>query len=81
MYTRGGENAAQLILDEMPDQWVEDLVVAGDPAECVEKIQALIDAGSDSVCLAPQPADRVDEVVALIASDVLPHVKPRAVQA
>jgi alkanesulfonate monooxygenase SsuD/methylene tetrahydromethanopterin reductase-like flavin-dependent oxidoreductase (luciferase family) len=81
MFTRGGENAAELILREMPDQWVEDLVVAGDPDECVEKIQALIDAGSDSVCLAPQPADRVNEVVDLIASDVLPKIKPRTVQA
>jgi alkanesulfonate monooxygenase SsuD/methylene tetrahydromethanopterin reductase-like flavin-dependent oxidoreductase (luciferase family) len=81
MYERGGENAAELILREMPDQWVEDLVVAGEPDECVEKIQALIDAGSDSVCLAPAPADRAEEIVELIAREVLPKVRPAAVQA
>jgi alkanesulfonate monooxygenase SsuD/methylene tetrahydromethanopterin reductase-like flavin-dependent oxidoreductase (luciferase family) len=81
MYQRGGENAAELIAREMPDQWIEDLVVAGDPDEVAEKIQALIDAGSDSVALAPVAADRPAEIVALTASDVLPKVRARTVGA
>jgi 5,10-methylenetetrahydromethanopterin reductase len=81
MYERGGENAAELIAREMPDQWIEDLVVAGDPDEVTAKIQALIDAGSDSVVLAPCVADRAAELVSLTASDVLANVRPRAVAA
>jgi alkanesulfonate monooxygenase SsuD/methylene tetrahydromethanopterin reductase-like flavin-dependent oxidoreductase (luciferase family) len=81
MYERGGENAAELIAREMPDQWIEDLVVAGDPDEVAEKIQALIDAGSDSVALAPVAADRAAEVVSLTAAEVLPKVRHRAVTA
>jgi alkanesulfonate monooxygenase SsuD/methylene tetrahydromethanopterin reductase-like flavin-dependent oxidoreductase (luciferase family) len=81
MYERGGENAAELIAREMPDQWIEDLVVAGDPDEVAEKIQALIDAGSDSVALAPVAADRAAEVVAMTAAEVLPKVHAGAVTA
>jgi 5,10-methylenetetrahydromethanopterin reductase len=81
MYERGGENAAELIAREMPDQWIEDLVIAGDPDEVAEKIQALIDAGSDSVVLAPTAADRASEVISLTASDVLSKVRPRTVAA
>jgi alkanesulfonate monooxygenase SsuD/methylene tetrahydromethanopterin reductase-like flavin-dependent oxidoreductase (luciferase family) len=81
MYQRGGENAAELIAREMPDQWIEDLVVAGDPDECAEKIQKLIDAGSDSIALAPTAADRAAEVVELTATEVLPKVRAREVSA
>jgi alkanesulfonate monooxygenase SsuD/methylene tetrahydromethanopterin reductase-like flavin-dependent oxidoreductase (luciferase family) len=81
MYQRGGENAAELIAREMPDQWIEDLVVAGDPDEVAAKIQALIDAGSDSVALAPVAADRPAEVASLTAREVLPKVTARTVGA
>jgi alkanesulfonate monooxygenase SsuD/methylene tetrahydromethanopterin reductase-like flavin-dependent oxidoreductase (luciferase family) len=81
MYQRGGENAAELIAREMPDQWIEDLVVAGDPDEVAAKIQALLDAGSDSVALAPVAADRPAEVASLTAREVLPKVTARAVSA
>ncbi|MEW6472804.1 MAG: LLM class flavin-dependent oxidoreductase [Actinomycetota bacterium] len=74
MYTRGGTDAAALIANEMPEQWVEDLVVAGDPEECAAKIQALSDAGSDSVCLYPMPIERTDEMIQLTVSDVLPKL-------
>jgi 5,10-methylenetetrahydromethanopterin reductase len=79
MYQRGGDNPAEVILREMPDQWVEDLVIAGDPDECAAKIQALIDAGADAVDLAPVAADRAKEVVELTARTVLPQVSHRTV--
>ncbi|MCW3002092.1 MAG: 5,10-methylenetetrahydromethanopterin reductase [Conexibacter sp.] len=81
MYQRGGENAAELIAREMPDQWIEDLVIAGDPDEVAAKIQALIDAGSDSVALAPVAADRPAEIATLTAREVLPKVTARTVSA
>lgn len=74
MYERGGADAAALIAREMPDQWVEDLAVAGDPDECAAKIQALLDAGSDSVCLYPMPVERSQEIVEITARDVLPKL-------
>lgn len=62
------------VQQKMPDQWVEDLAVAGDPDECVQKIAALLDAGSDSVALFPTPPDQVSATTALLARDVLPRL-------
>jgi alkanesulfonate monooxygenase SsuD/methylene tetrahydromethanopterin reductase-like flavin-dependent oxidoreductase (luciferase family) len=57
----------------MPDQWVEDLAVAGDPDECSRKIQALLDAGSDRVALFPTPAESAQQTLATLATRVLPR--------
>jgi alkanesulfonate monooxygenase SsuD/methylene tetrahydromethanopterin reductase-like flavin-dependent oxidoreductase (luciferase family) len=72
MIARGG---AETVTREMPDQWLEDLVIAGDPDECAAKIRVFLDAGSDSVVLFPVPIDRADEVVALAAREVLPRLR------
>jgi alkanesulfonate monooxygenase SsuD/methylene tetrahydromethanopterin reductase-like flavin-dependent oxidoreductase (luciferase family) len=56
------------------DAWVEDLVVAGDPDECVHKIRALLDAGADTVVLFPSPAERAREMLELAAREVLPRL-------
>jgi alkanesulfonate monooxygenase SsuD/methylene tetrahydromethanopterin reductase-like flavin-dependent oxidoreductase (luciferase family) len=65
----GMENLAE----NMPDAWIEDLAVGGTPAECADKIQALLDAGADSVGLFPVPPDDADRIVRLTADTVLPR--------
>jgi alkanesulfonate monooxygenase SsuD/methylene tetrahydromethanopterin reductase-like flavin-dependent oxidoreductase (luciferase family) len=57
---------------EMPDRWIDDLAVAGEPDECAEKIRRLLDAGSDSVALFPMAGDP-ETVVRTVASEVLPR--------
>lgn len=57
----------------MPDQWVDDLAVAGDPDECAAKIRDLLDAGSDRVALFPTPAENARATVAALARHVLPQ--------
>jgi 5,10-methylenetetrahydromethanopterin reductase len=57
----------------MPEQWVDDLAVAGDPDECSRKIQALLDAGSDHVALFPTPAENAQQTLAALAAHVLPR--------
>jgi len=42
---------------DMPDEWVDQLCVCGDLDACVERIQALLEAGSDEVALAPLRSD------------------------
>jgi 5,10-methylenetetrahydromethanopterin reductase len=59
---------------ELPPAWLEDLAVAGDPDEVAAKIRALLDAGSDSVCLWLFPLDRGDEQLRLTAREVLPRI-------
>jgi alkanesulfonate monooxygenase SsuD/methylene tetrahydromethanopterin reductase-like flavin-dependent oxidoreductase (luciferase family) len=67
---RGVEAAAA----ELPDRWLEDLVIAGDPAECAAKIRGLLEAGADSVALFPTPHERARELVELTAAEVLPRL-------
>jgi alkanesulfonate monooxygenase SsuD/methylene tetrahydromethanopterin reductase-like flavin-dependent oxidoreductase (luciferase family) len=67
MAERGGHEA---VAREMPDQWLEDLVIAGDPDECAEKIKRFIEAGSDSVVLFPMPLERTEEVLTLTSDEV-----------
>jgi 5,10-methylenetetrahydromethanopterin reductase len=74
MHQRGGDDALALIGRELPDQWVEDLTVAGDPDECATKIQALLDAGSDIVCLWPSPSDGIGDMLELTAREVMPRL-------
>jgi alkanesulfonate monooxygenase SsuD/methylene tetrahydromethanopterin reductase-like flavin-dependent oxidoreductase (luciferase family) len=61
--------------EAVPDPWLEDLVVAGDPTECVGKIRALLEAGSDSVALFPTPVDHGEQIIELLAREVIPALK------
>jgi alkanesulfonate monooxygenase SsuD/methylene tetrahydromethanopterin reductase-like flavin-dependent oxidoreductase (luciferase family) len=72
MLERGG---ADLIARELPDAWVDDLAIAGDPDEVATRIRALLDAGSDSVALFPVPFEQADEVIELAAAEVLPLLR------
>lgn len=68
------QGGPEQVLREMPSEWLEDLVVAGDPDECAAKLRRLLDAGADSVVLFPMPVDRAAEVVELTAREVLPRL-------
>lgn len=67
-----GEGGYDAVVAGMPDRWVEDLTIAGTPAECAAKISAFYAAGADSVALFPVATDRVNEVVRLTGAEVLP---------
>jgi 5,10-methylenetetrahydromethanopterin reductase len=53
------------------DAFVRSVAVAGDPPQCARAVQALWDAGADSVVLVP-PLDDGAEQVARFAADVRP---------
>ena len=71
MLSRGG---AELIEAEMPDAWIDELAVAGDPDEVGRRIQALGDAGATSVVLSPVDADHADAQLKLYADTVANRV-------
>jgi alkanesulfonate monooxygenase SsuD/methylene tetrahydromethanopterin reductase-like flavin-dependent oxidoreductase (luciferase family) len=75
MLTRGG---ADLVAAEMPDDWVEDLTVAGTPGEVAAKIERLYDSGADSVALVPVDASRLEQVIATTTKDVLPRLSAQS---
>jgi 5,10-methylenetetrahydromethanopterin reductase len=75
MHTRGGSDPAALIAQELPDEWLETLGIAGDPHECAVRIQTLLDAGCDAVILNPVPAEATEAQLRLTASEVLPTLE------
>jgi len=68
------EVGADGLADALPEQWISDLAVAGDPDECVQKLRALLDAGSDSVGLWLFPAPEAGRIAELAAREVLPRL-------
>ena len=61
--------------ERIPERWVDDLAIAGDPAECAGRLQRLFDAGSDSIGLWLFPTARATEILELTARDVLPRLE------
>ena len=68
----GGHDAVR---DGMPDQWVEDLTIAGSPEEVAAKIESFYAIGVDCVALFPMPSDQVDRMVTVTAERVLPLLR------
>ncbi|CAN5805901.1 LLM class flavin-dependent oxidoreductase [soil metagenome] len=52
-----------LLIREMPDEWLDQLAIVGSPDECAAAIGALAESGADSVVLIPsidQPEEDLD---------------------
>jgi len=64
---RGGTASVERAL---PDEWLDELAIAGDADECAARIRRLAAAGSDAVALFPLPVDRAGEVVEFAAREV-----------
>lgn len=71
---RGGDDAAALIAREMPDEWLDQLTVSGDPATCARRIEELLASGADSVVLMPVRDDDLEATLRETAESVLPLV-------
>lgn len=74
MLARGGADA---VAAEMPDEWIDEMAVAGTPDECAAKLEALLDAGSDSIGLWLFPAEEGDRIAELCSREVLPRLATR----
>ena len=72
MHARGGADAAELLAREMPDEWLDELTVSGDPKTCAAAIERLHAAGADSVILMPVASDDVEQTIRRTAAEVLP---------
>jgi 5,10-methylenetetrahydromethanopterin reductase len=60
------------VAKRMPDEWVDELTIAGDPDEVRNRIRMLLEAGATSVVLSPVDPATMDLQLKLAASTVLP---------
>ena len=65
---RGGAGAVE---KEMPDEWLDQLAVVGDPGECAAAIARLGEAGADTVVLVPS-IDQTEKDLDDIEGELLP---------
>ena len=78
MIARSGptvDDQAETIAREMPESWLHDLVIAGEPEECAQMIERFWDAGSDSVVLFPCPVTESEPVFRTAATELLPLLR------
>ncbi|MCF7547951.1 LLM class flavin-dependent oxidoreductase [Pseudonocardia sp. WMMC193] len=62
------------LAENLPDEWIDTLAVAGDPDEVTARVAALRAAGATSVVLSPVNADTALDELELAASTVLPQL-------
>lgn len=68
------ESKADSLADEIPEEWIDTLAVAGDPDDVARRITELRAAGATSVVLSPVVADTAVAELELVASAVLPQL-------
>jgi 5,10-methylenetetrahydromethanopterin reductase len=66
MIARGGADA---VAREMPQTWIEDMTISGNPEECAAKMRAFLAAGADALLLFPLGSK---EMARFTATEVLP---------
>jgi 5,10-methylenetetrahydromethanopterin reductase len=70
MVRRGG---AEVVADEMPDQWLEDLALVGTPREVADKVLSWVATGIDAIAIfLPHESER--DTLTLVAEEVVPLV-------
>ncbi|CAI2931847.1 LLM class flavin-dependent oxidoreductase [Aminobacter niigataensis] len=67
------EDSADLA-NQIPDDWLDWIAIAGEPADAVKGIKELFAAGATSVVLCIVPSDELPQQVDLIGREVLPHI-------
>lgn len=63
------------IAAELPDWWIDELTVAGTPAEVAARLADLTLAGADAIALFPAGGDTTESTLALLGTDVLPLLR------
>ena len=70
MTERGG---VWVVEEEMPEEWLDQLAVVGDPDECKAAIDRFGEAGADAVVLIPS-IDQPEKDLEDMARELLPLV-------
>jgi alkanesulfonate monooxygenase SsuD/methylene tetrahydromethanopterin reductase-like flavin-dependent oxidoreductase (luciferase family) len=68
-----GRGGAEAIEQDMPEEWVDELTVSGNPDDVAAAIDRLLDSGVTSVVLFPADSAAVEQELELVANTVLPR--------
>lgn len=68
-----GRGGAGVVEEEMPDEWLDQLAIVGNPDECAAAIARLGEAGADTVVLVPS-TDRLEKDLDSIECELLPVI-------
>jgi len=66
----------QAVAEGMPDEWIDELTLSGDPDEVGAGIERLLAAGATSVMISPVNATTAQAELDLVAGTVLPVLRP-----
>jgi alkanesulfonate monooxygenase SsuD/methylene tetrahydromethanopterin reductase-like flavin-dependent oxidoreductase (luciferase family) len=67
------EGGTDVVVREMPDQWIDDLALVGTPREVADKVLRWVDAGIDAIAVfLPHPSE--PDTLTLLAQEVIPLV-------
>jgi len=70
-------SGAMAVEREMPDRWVHDLAIAGEPQECADAIHRYAAIGVETLVLCPIPGSRMVEMLDMTATKVFPRLDGR----
>lgn len=64
----------QTLAKNLPEDWIDWLAIAGEPADAVAAIKSHFAAGATSVVLCIVPSEELPQQLELIGKEVLPHL-------
>lgn len=62
------------LIREMPDEWVTEFTVSGNPDEVVDRVRSLLATGATNVVLMPVNPSTAPQELRLVAETVLPRL-------
>lgn len=68
------EHAGQELAKSIPEDWLDWIAIAGEPADAVKSIKAFFESGSTSVVLCIVPSEELPQQLDLIGREVLPNL-------
>jgi alkanesulfonate monooxygenase SsuD/methylene tetrahydromethanopterin reductase-like flavin-dependent oxidoreductase (luciferase family) len=75
MIASGG---AEYVEHHMPDDWLDDFTISGDPAHCAARVERYVQEGADRVVLMPMAGDQAEDMLRLAAEEMLPRLSAPA---
>ena len=68
------EHAGPDLANSIPEDWLDWIAIAGEPADAVKSIKAFFENGATSVVLCIVPSEELPQQLEIIGREVLPNI-------